>query len=203
MKALDGLRLPIRSTFAAMLPGISSKETWDREYANGAWAGLNSDGDAGRYAILLGHLVRRGGSSVLDVGCGPGRLLDFLSRGPLTTYTGLDISEEAIRVARESAKAAEAHFAVSTAEAYSPDRKYDLIVFNEVVFYLQEPPAVLLRYHDYVEDGGQLLVSMFDCPYARLLWRRLGRVFDTTESTQVVKDRNHSWSIRALAPRAT
>jgi len=202
IKALtDSLRLPFRSTFAAMLPGISSKETWEREYANGAWSRLSSDDDAGRYAILLGHMVRREASSVLDVGCGPGRLLDFLARGPLTAYTGLDISEEAVRAAQKGQKFADATFLASTAEAYTPDRKFDLIIFNEVMFYLQDPRALLTRYHGYLNDGGQLLVSMMDCPYARFLWRRIGRSFETTEATKVTKG-YVSWSIRALRPKA-
>jgi len=195
------VRLPFLTTLGAMLPGVSNKATWEREYAEGAWSRLGAGGDADRYAIILGHLLRRATtSSLLDVGCGSGHLLEFVSRADLTDYVGLDISEEAIKLA-EARGFANASFHASTAEAYTPDRKFDVIVFNEVVFYLKDPRAVLTRYQSFLEPGGLLLVSMVECPLARLLWHKLSRAFVTTQRTQVGAGGALSWSIRALAPK--
>lgn len=196
-------RFPIFTTLRAMLPGTSDKQAWEDEYAGGAWEGLGRGGDADRYAIILRHLIRRSTpSSLLDVGCGSGALLDFVARADLTHYTGVDISEEALKQAQAKASGIPStRFIAATAEAYTPDRSYDVIVFNEVVFYLQDPLAVLESYQQHLAPGGLLLVSMLDCPLARLLWRKLSRGFVTTERTQV-GDGSLSWSVRALSPKA-
>ncbi|MET0341099.1 MAG: class I SAM-dependent methyltransferase [Polyangiales bacterium] len=196
-------RFPILTTLRAMLPGSSDKRQWEDEYAGGAWQGLGRGSDADRYAIILRHLIRRGSaSSVLDVGCGSGALLDFVARADLTHYTGVDISEEALKQAQARAgRIPSTHFVASTAEAYTPDRLYDVIVFNEVVFYLQDPRAVLTSYQRFLAPDGLLLVSMLDCPLARLLWHKLSRGFVTTERTNVGSGAL-SWSVRALTIKA-
>jgi 2-polyprenyl-6-hydroxyphenyl methylase/3-demethylubiquinone-9 3-methyltransferase len=194
-------RFPILTTLAAMLPGVSNKDTWEREYAEGRWSALGAGGDSDRYAIILGHLIRRGTpSSLLDVGCGSGHLLEFVSHAKLTHYTGIDISEEAIKIAQQRGFA-DTSFAASTAEDYTPTRKFDVVVFNEVVFYLKDPRAVLTRYQSYLEPGGLLLVSMVDCPLAHYHWHKLSRGFSTKQRTQVGAGGALSWSIRALEPK--
>ncbi len=191
------------TTLAVMLPGASSKEAWEREYASGRWDSLRSADEANRYALILGHLVRRGGRpSLLDVGCGAGRLLEFISCLPLESYLGVDISEQAIQQAR-ALNIPNASFDVGSAESFVPPRRFDVIVFNEIVFYLKDPNAVLLRYQQYLHDGGMMIVSMVDVPLSRMLWYRLGRVFETVETATVVNVHKHGWTIRVLRPRQT
>jgi 2-polyprenyl-3-methyl-5-hydroxy-6-metoxy-1,4-benzoquinol methylase len=194
-------RFPFLTTLGSMLPGVSNKQTWEREYAEGAWRGLGTGDDADRYAIILGHLLRRANpASLLDVGCGSGQLLQFVSHAKLAGYVGVDISEEAITQARDRGFD-KATFCAGTAESYTPDRTFDVIVFNEVVFYLKDPRTVLERYQTYLEPAGLLLVSMLDCPFSLLLWHKLSRGFVTRQRTQV-SGGALSWTIRALAPKA-
>ena len=193
-------RFPIFTTLGSMLPGLSNKQAWEREYADGVWSQLGNGADADRYAIILGHLIRRPGpSSLLDVGCGAGHLLEFASRASLSDYVGVDISEEAIDRAR-ARDLPRTSFVAATAEQYVPDRTFDVIVFNEVLFYLRDPRAVLTRYQTYLNPHGLLLVSMVECPFSRLLWHKVSRAFATTQRTQVTAGAL-SWSIRALTPK--
>lgn len=52
------------------------------------------------YYILSHHLVDP--DSILDIGCGNGHSIEYLKRvWPLTNYYGIDLSDEAIRLAKE------------------------------------------------------------------------------------------------------
>jgi len=57
-----------------------------------------------RFAVLAGIAPDLAVSSILDLGCGTGALLTFLNEhvGFNGSYTGLDISPEAIKVARQN-----------------------------------------------------------------------------------------------------
>lgn len=186
-----------------MLPGASVQQAWDREYSEGYWEWLNSIQEVNRYALILGHLARRRGNpSLLDVGCGAGRLLDFIWCLPFEHYLGIDLSEEAIRQAR-TRDVPNAQFEVAAAESFVPDRRFDVLVFNEVVSYLKDPCAVMLRYQQYLNEGGLTIVSMVNLSLMGLVWKKLARGFDVVETATVQNGFKQAWTVRLLRPRVT
>ena len=76
--------------------------------------------------------------SVVDLGCGRGRLaallLDVL---PAASYTGVDIGEA--QVAATSKVRPEGDFYVSRLQDFDPDRQWDLVLCSEVLMHV--PPA--------------------------------------------------------------
>ena len=67
-------------------------------------------------------------SSILDVGCGTGRLLRTLSRvWPNAKYTGADLSDIMIGEARKLAPAMEFHIAPAEKLPF-PDRSFDVVL---------------------------------------------------------------------------
>ncbi len=199
---LRGLRVStFRSTLVTLFPSLNSGAVWNREYARGDWESLHSEDEFSRYAIILGHVLRLPGPvALLDVGCGSGRLLQLVARFAFERYVGVDISAEALERARTLGNA-KAEFALSTAEAFSTEGRFDVIVFNEVAYYLRSPGEVLSRYRQYLRPGGILVVSMFDCLPASLAWRTLARTFDSVESTRVVNTKKRAWNVRLLHPK--
>ena len=94
-------------------------------------------------------------SSLLDVGCGVGTMTDYL---PTLDYTGIDISEKALRIARRK------HFGTficADAKDFRIDKKFDIVLFNEVLYYLETPLEQLARYTEFLSDGGSMIVSIW------------------------------------------
>ncbi len=91
-------------------------------------------------------LVRRydlaAGASALDVGCGTGKYAGYLAKSDLNA-TGIDLSPQAIRVARE--RFPECTFDVGNAEQLPvPEGSFDL-VFSSGLSLLNEPDLSVLR----------------------------------------------------------
>lgn len=186
---------------AVFFPSLNSAATWNREYARGDWDRLEAASEIGRYALVFAHICTQSRKpAVLDVGCGPGRLLEMVSRLDYDSYVGLDVSEEAVQRAR-SLGYARSSFHTGFAEEFATDQRFGVIVFNEVLYYVKRPTEVLTRYCQLLRDDGLLVVSMFDCLPARSVWRELKRKFETTQATRVTNHLKHTWDVRVLRPR--
>ena len=105
------------------------------------------------------------GKYILDVGCGEGSMLDFLSREDRRVYVGIDISREAIRAAR--AKRPQGRFVHALAHSYVPRRsgtKFRLIIFSDVLYYIDHE-STLQRYNDeLLASNGLVIISIFQKP---------------------------------------
>lgn len=190
------------SALAIFFPRLNSGAVWDREYARGDWDRLNADSELGRYAIVLAHVCRQSvRPSVLDIGCGSGRLLQMISRFDYERYVGLDVSSEAVERARALGEA-KSSFEVGFAEEFESDRRFGVIVFNEVLYYLRDPLAVVERYQRMLDEDGTIVISMYDCMPARSVWRQLKRRFEIAHSARVTNHLKHTWDVRVVKPRA-
>jgi SAM-dependent methyltransferase len=139
----------------------------------GYWARLRNVDELGRYAIiasLVDHFAPAG--RVLDVGCADGILQERVRYGQ---YVGIDVHADAIRHASRKADA-RTSFVVADGCAYVPDRPFDVIVWNESLYYAADPMAAVERYWEHLAPGGVIIVSMFYQTFAtRRLFRRLRR----------------------------
>lgn len=90
-----------------------------------------------RYRIIA-ELIEPG-STVLDVGCGDGRLLEHLTQTRNVKGFGIDVSPEAVRMASERGVAAE----VGDVLTWQPDKEYDYVVMSEVLEHLPNPEQVI------------------------------------------------------------
>lgn len=134
----------------------------------GYWTSIYDDGytqlladarEKERYrSIARCILSREPHDSVLDLGCGSGLLSDYL---PVGRYTGVDVAENAVR---EAACQHKGSFVCAAAEVYVPDAAFDVIVFNESLYYLPAPQEVLRRYRAYLTERGRLVVSLYQPP---------------------------------------
>jgi len=108
---------------------------------------------------LLLHAVP-GARGVLDVGCAAGTLGRALRDAGVERYVGLDISPVAI----ESADRSFGEFHVGDLTSFPVETlpPFDVVVFNEVLYYLDVDEAVrqLERYARLVAEEGALVFSM-------------------------------------------
>lgn len=175
-------------------------EVWNQQYRSGAWRHLDSDDELQHYLVLARLVRERAAGSVLDVGCGHGRLAEILAAdGWAECYVGVDVSAEAIAQARAQASPG-AEFQVGDFETWRPPRTFDAIVFNESLYYASRPLAILQRYSAHLEPGGAFLLSL--CRYGRhdRIWIALDRHFDTVNGQSVRNARGQTWDVRTLRP---
>ncbi|MGR7024931.1 class I SAM-dependent methyltransferase [Geodermatophilus sp. URMC 62] len=175
----------------------------DAQYEAADWDYLRSITEAPRFGVVAAYCHRLAGSStLLEVGCGEGILLEHLDRSRFDHYTGVDISSVAI----DRARALEDHrvtFVCASAEDYVPERTHQLIVFNEVVEYFDDPLDVVRRYEPFLAPDGRVVVSAFagvDTARTRRIWKQLGRRYETEAHTRVSTQRDHLWNIKVLRP---
>ena len=178
---------------------VPSRESWEAQYREGYWSRLNLGGEHGHYAVFLSYAIQlRPDASVLDVGCGEGILWRLLKQFGYGRYTGIDISETAIRKCKSFAEE-KTSFVACDAEDYVPDTTFDLIIFNESLYYFRDPMNALKRYARYLAPKGIFVISLFDFIRTRAIRRRVKEVFSLLDET-VVSNSHGTWHCLALAP---
>lgn len=129
---------------------------WDDQYESGYGKLMERDCERARYRALgeiVAALPKR--SSLLDVGCGIGTMADYL---PALDYTGVDVSRTALSVAQSRHAGT---FICAAAESFQPERTFDVILFNETLYYFEGPVEHLARYGEFLSQGGTLVVSIW------------------------------------------
>jgi SAM-dependent methyltransferase len=207
-----GRRIPgacqIRALVHGGLPGSGggdvpvAPEVWDAQYRCGQWHYMQGHEELARYSVLVGYVQHFApGGAVLDVGCGEGLLQARLRPYGYAKYVGLDLSEVAIK-RTTSFEDEHTVFVVQDAAAYQPTEAFDVIIFNESLYYLHEPLAVVQRYARALTARGVLLTSLYgQSARARAIGRALSmqyRVLDAVTLTHGQTGR--SWLCQALAP---
>ena len=101
------------------------------------------------------------GLQVLDVGCGSGVHGAELKREHGHFVTGVDCAEESI--AKAKTRLAEAYIGDVTQPheyPFAKDKKFDVIVFSDILEHLYDPANVLRQHLFLLCDGGHVLVSI-------------------------------------------
>jgi SAM-dependent methyltransferase len=206
---LFGRRFPLAARLAARIRAWEAatgrgdapvgKEVWEEQYRQGGWEFMRRLDEVARYSVIAGYLHHlKAGGSVLDVGSGEGLLSDHLRPLGYSRYLGVDLSEAAIRQAsgRGDAKTA---FAAADAESYIPPERWDAVVFNECVYYFNDPVGTVRRYEAFLEEGGVFVVSTFRSRRADVIVKRLLETCRLLEETAIT-NRKGTWVVRVLDP---
>jgi cyclopropane fatty-acyl-phospholipid synthase-like methyltransferase len=125
------------------------------------------------------HLRFAAGQTVLDAGCGWGRLLlgvKYLCPG--VAIDGYELTPEFCRRARELV--AEHGLAdgvriveADLLEAALPKARYDALYCSRVVHYIERKDLLLAKFHAALKSGGRAMIVIpnRDCPYQRLRYK--------------------------------
>ena len=125
----------------------------------GDWRGLDSSVQIPRYAAIAEILRQfRADGNVLDVGCGEALLRAYLPKD--VSYTGIEPSalaagsaskrDASIKVIHTSAEEFEAH-----------GERFDSVVFNEMLYYTENPIGLLRKYVKLLHQDGVMLCSIY------------------------------------------
>ena len=147
--------------------GTSSlkRSIWDEEFAAGQWDYLEQTADDPIYGYLDKHCDQ---GSILDLGCGSGNTGSEMGSSMYDRYTGVDISEQAVRRARARSMGSERQrkneYVCADISLYEPQQRYDVILFRESLFYVPKSRIVgmLARYRGWLTEQGVIIVRMCD-----------------------------------------
>ena len=107
------------------------------------------------YFPVYKHLKDKSGLRILEIGCGRGYLTYSLNfSGHLAT--GIDVSEEAIKSARENFGN---YFEISDIENYKTNDKFDLIISTEVIEHVPNPDKFLSACIRLLKKTGAILLT--------------------------------------------
>lgn len=104
------------------------------------------------------HVKAAPGDSILDIGCGPATILDYLPEG--IRYVGFDMSQQYIDSAKKTYSGrGEFHCARIDNHPEFQDRHFDIVMANGVLHHLNEDEATRLFEVAYskLRPGGRLV----------------------------------------------
>src|ERR1700712_1664143 len=121
------------------------KSIWEKQFNKGDWDYLESKDEAQHYQTILKFFdQQKNKNSILDIGCGKGVLYKYLKENGLLSgvdYMGIDLSETAIRAVLQ--RFPETNFKQQDFENKSLEKKFDVIIFNESLYYFPLPLKII------------------------------------------------------------
>ena len=169
-----------------------------KENRKDGWARLRSATEATRYQAVRAAVQRFGGDGfVLDLGCSQGILQEGLR---YRRYLGVDNFAPSVQLAAAKTDPTTA-FVLADAETYVADARPDVIVLNEVVYYLRRPVRVIEHHATQLADDGVIVLSIYDRSWSsRRLLRTLSRRLQLVERSTVTAH-HLSWTVAVYRPK--
>lgn len=137
---------------------------WDKLYADGCWEFMQRIEEVARYGVVQAYCRAAGiaDRKILDVGCGDGSLTSWLALAGYGEYLGIDVSAVAVESATKKFGNTRTRFRTCNFQSQGVDGKFDVVVFNESLFYFSPVDVVLSKAREALNAGGHLVVSMFN-----------------------------------------
>jgi len=154
----------VRGFLLSYGPSNLKKRVWDKEYADNKWHFADNTANDCVYSHLekFAH-----GGSILDLGCGSGNTCCEMKAEAYSSYTGVDISQEALMKAAKrselNGRAAKHSFACSDFLSFQPTGNYDVVLFRESMYHIpiSQIKPLLDKYAQYLKDDGVFIVRLF------------------------------------------
>jgi 2-polyprenyl-3-methyl-5-hydroxy-6-metoxy-1,4-benzoquinol methylase len=177
----------------------TAQSRWDQRWADPAFYSEYRLDELAHYSVLAGYArTLKPGAAVLDVGCGDGILRTHLHQDSFSRYVGIDFPEA---IARASTRAdARASFVASDMRVYEPADRFGVIVFNESLYYVEDPIGELRRYSAFLERDGVFLVSMHRKPKSERIWADIAGAFAMIDRVTIANRASVEWILGAFRP---
>lgn len=179
----------------------TAQKRWDERWSDPAFYGEYRLDELAHYSVLAGYMkALKEGASVLDVGCGDGILRTHLHAESFSRYVGIDFPEA---IARANSRAdSRTSFRAADMRAFVSAERFDVIVFNESLYYVDDPIGELRRYTGFLEKNGVFLVSMHRKPKSERIWNDIDGAFETLDRVTIANRAGVEWILGAFKPRA-
>ena len=140
-----------------------SKVGLDKEYREGRWSFLGNIPEMSRHGIITSWLTGTNNTkTILDIGCGEGYFYERIEHLGLKKYYGIDISSEAIKSIKKRINLEIAQVKCIDLTKFSPrNEKFNAIIFNEVLNYVDDATNQINRYSKFLEPNGVIAISIY------------------------------------------
>lgn len=140
------------------------KLRWNKQYRRGRWNNLKGDIEKVRYQTIIDFISEFAveNPTILDLGCGEGILCERMDSSQYAHFVGMDFSSVSIKSAQQL-NLPNSEFICADIHSYKPQQKFDVIVFNEVFYYIHdtEKQNVLNRMMDNLNENGIIITSIY------------------------------------------
>jgi 2-polyprenyl-3-methyl-5-hydroxy-6-metoxy-1,4-benzoquinol methylase len=139
----------------------ASKSTWNSQYIKGRWKYMDQLNELPRYSAIVGLIAYlKPNGKILDVGCGEGIIFKKIRPYGYKKYVGIDISDNAInKIGNKFYE--NTNFYNVDVESFTIEESFDVIIFNEVLYYLKEPLLTANRIFNLLNNDGIFIVSSY------------------------------------------
>jgi SAM-dependent methyltransferase len=207
---LFGVQIPYAPSLNRKLASLASRrlggdtpmprEVWESQYRDGDWGYLQGLDELTRYTVIAGYIqALKQNACILDVGCGEGILLEKLAGSGYCKFVGIDIAQSAIDRA-EKKQLERSYFAQADAQVFNSKEVFDVVIFNEVLYYFRDPLTVAAKYRAWLKPGGFLITSMYaESDRARAISRMLKKSYHAVGEVEISSN-GARWIIDILSP---
>ncbi|NQV00350.1 MAG: class I SAM-dependent methyltransferase [Parcubacteria group bacterium] len=99
--------------------------------------------------------------SVLDVGCGVGKFLNYLATNfENMDLCGVDISEVAIDYAKNNYSDKITFLTIDNIKDFDPRKMYDIIVLHQILEHMEDPENFLKEVLKHLKVSGKVIISV-------------------------------------------
>jgi 2-polyprenyl-3-methyl-5-hydroxy-6-metoxy-1,4-benzoquinol methylase len=180
---------------------VPTAAQWTREYETGFWNYLGGISQVARYSLLAGYCEQLDHDSILDVGCGAGIFRARLGHVDFQRYVGIDPVTAAVE---QASRLADSRTTFLIGDVYLPQlEQFDIVVCNEVLYYLQQTARQLDRIRDLVRPGGHMLTSIIRHPGDVGLYRLIAERFELIDTVELTNQAARIRRRRVAAYRRT
>jgi 2-polyprenyl-3-methyl-5-hydroxy-6-metoxy-1,4-benzoquinol methylase len=159
------------------------------------------DADHAAHYLTICELVQRhvGEGTVLDIGCGFGRLYHYLTEHacmPAVCYTGIDVCQNAVRLA--AARFPGAGFGRRDYGRDSVGSQFDCVIFNDSLHCFDDPAAVLDKCVERNMHACSVLIVAMPEGRDDGLCRLLAQRFRAVDERTVRDGDGSAWTLQTL-----
>jgi 2-polyprenyl-3-methyl-5-hydroxy-6-metoxy-1,4-benzoquinol methylase len=168
-----------------------------RENRKDSWQRLRGQSETARYRAVRRVTERYAREGfVLDIGCSQGILQEGLTYG---RYLGVDNCEQSVLLARPKCDRS-TQFVCANGSDFVADQPPNVVVMNEVIYYLPDPIAAVEHHARRLARGGVVIVSIYARTWSsRRLLRVLGARLELVESN-LIRSGHLAWIVAVYRP---
>ncbi|MES2807913.1 MAG: class I SAM-dependent methyltransferase [Bacteroidota bacterium] len=178
------------------------KGVWEKQYKGTAWDFLFSEDEKEHYLAIITQLQNyTTNSKILDIGCGRGALYHYFQKSLSGdfSYTGIDISENAIKKATDQFPGVD--FKTINYDSETIDDRFDAVVFNEVFYYFIKPMKTLKKaFSENISANGVAIISMYEDATGKnkLLWNAIAEEYSILNEVTVSNTKGTTWTVKTI-----
>ncbi len=189
----------------------TDRSRWNHQYERGQWDGLEQLDELARFSVLAGYVqfLFPQTPHILEVGGGEGILAPRIGRNQYGRFLGTDVADAAIAQAQARFGDDQTTFRALDMNQIGPDtlpgETFDLIIFNESLYYLHPMlPKLKEQYLPLLRPGGLFIISLNTGTHANSdeKWAELDTTFTVLHQSKVETAKN-GWWIKVLEPQQT